>query len=513
MQNRKLLILLLVAIFLKQLVWIALIPMWHTPDEQAHFGQVQNIAEKNIAKKYNSSAEIEISETALGVRRDINGVNKFTYRPNYRIEYAPDSTMGVSEKLINSQPISQRKTLTFSEATGYPPLYYQFSAIGYKIAYNFGLINRLFFIRIWQSLIYMLNIFVFYKLAGVFIKQENQVLKLVSFIAFLPMPSFVASGVTSDNLMNLLFCTGLYMSMLVIKNGIKIKYLILTACLIIIGIYTKPHFLILAPIFWSAMLIYSLRTGKMRTLILITLLCFGFLPVIFSFFYPVLWEDFLTTKRITSLLPEVAYPINSSSDHANLGPYFYTSLVKTYRETLPWFWGIFRWLSMTLDRWYYRILNLMTFIAPIFGFIYALKNIKRKKDVLFWQIVFLLFSVLIYGFVLFFWDYLFFLSHGFSFGIQGRYYFPVIFPIVFLIYYFSPFKKILPFVSIIFNFYALFKIASSYYSVSNFGEFIIQASQYKPLYFKGNNLIMIILLYVLFLIVYLIKLLRYEKND
>ncbi len=36
---------LLVAAFANALVWIILVPIWQYPDEQAHFSQVQNIAE------------------------------------------------------------------------------------------------------------------------------------------------------------------------------------------------------------------------------------------------------------------------------------------------------------------------------------------------------------------------------------------------------------------------------------------------------------------------------------
>ena len=33
---------LLVVIFLKQILWLGIVPLWQFPDEQAHFAQVQN---------------------------------------------------------------------------------------------------------------------------------------------------------------------------------------------------------------------------------------------------------------------------------------------------------------------------------------------------------------------------------------------------------------------------------------------------------------------------------------
>jgi len=38
--KNKLLLLLLLGHFLKELVWLAIIPIWHFPDEEQHFSEV-----------------------------------------------------------------------------------------------------------------------------------------------------------------------------------------------------------------------------------------------------------------------------------------------------------------------------------------------------------------------------------------------------------------------------------------------------------------------------------------
>ena len=86
--KHKLLILLLLVHLLKELVWLAVIPMWHAPDEEQHFGQVAYMAEFNrTPMNYDKdiNKEIDKSSELLGTKREIKGTNQFTYHPEYRI--------------------------------------------------------------------------------------------------------------------------------------------------------------------------------------------------------------------------------------------------------------------------------------------------------------------------------------------------------------------------------------------------------------------------------------------
>lgn len=511
MNSKRFFILLLVVAFLKQLLWIALIPIWQTPDEQAHFAQIQNIAENNNQYQYDdpnfktTSREIEISEILLKTKRDERGNNSYTYRPNFNIEYT-NNFVGKYEHQINNQSVGNRKKLTIKEATGYPPLYYQFAGVAYKTTYQAGLIDRIFVIRFWQTIIFLLTVFVYYLSAKLICGEKIDAIYFTIFISFLPMLSFVSAGITSDNLMNLLFPTGLYLCLLNIKIGVKTKNLFLFFVLAVVGILTKPHFIIIIPIYWLSLAVSCAINKELKKFALLNILFVFATPLVFSIFYPVWWADFLITRNLSSLFPEIGnISLTSSSVNMSLWGYLIVSIQKTYRETIPWFWGIFRWLSFSLDRWYYRIWNLITIVSFIFGALFFRKKMKTT-------IIFMISSVAIYFFILFFWDYLFFLSHGFSFGIQGRYYFPVLFPIIFLIYYYFPFKKLLPVLTIIFNSYALIKLSASYYNFSSLSSFLIQASQYKPWYFKGPCLIFWVAAYATTLAFFLIKLIRDKKE-
>ena len=63
----------ILTLLIKQILWLAFIPIWQFPDEQAHFAQVQNIAENQSSasnQKLSTSREIFESEKLFGTNRD-----------------------------------------------------------------------------------------------------------------------------------------------------------------------------------------------------------------------------------------------------------------------------------------------------------------------------------------------------------------------------------------------------------------------------------------------------------
>src|SRR5688500_11506628 len=109
--------LLLIGVFLKQVAFAAVTPIWHTPDEQAHFAQVAFFAETGQMPYYpeDLNKEILISERLLGTERDERGNNKFTFHPEYRIEYT-DSLIGRYEEEIKNLPKKYRTEFVKQEA-------------------------------------------------------------------------------------------------------------------------------------------------------------------------------------------------------------------------------------------------------------------------------------------------------------------------------------------------------------------------------------------------------------
>ena len=208
----KILKLLLIAAFFNALTWIVLIPVWQYPDEQAHFAQVQDIAElrKVPINNVDTSYEIALSEKILGTQRDGFGNNKYTYHPEYKIDFSETKT-GLFEESIINLPISSRTTLVKHESTFNPPIYYIMSSVVYKLFYTGNLFVRIFAIRVMSAAIFIGTIFLTYKIGKIiFYKYYGLSLVLSSLVAFKPMLVYSSSGILPDSLVNLLFTIMIY---------------------------------------------------------------------------------------------------------------------------------------------------------------------------------------------------------------------------------------------------------------------------------------------------------------
>src|SRR3972149_556362 len=104
MMRKEIIIFVLILLFIKQILWTAIVPLWHFPDEQAHFAQAVYLAEKGTQPpdgEFDLTEEIRISENLLGTERDKSGNNRFTFHPEYKIPYS-NKFVGLYEKEIQS---------------------------------------------------------------------------------------------------------------------------------------------------------------------------------------------------------------------------------------------------------------------------------------------------------------------------------------------------------------------------------------------------------------------------
>lgn len=511
--------LLFLAAFFNALSWIILIPIWQYPDEQAHFAQVQNLAELGyLPKKTNdTSYEIALSEQILGTQRDGFGNNKFTYHPEYKIEYS-DSIHGLLETTITDLDKSSRIQFVKRESTFNPPLYYFLGSIFYRMAYAGNLFNRVYSVRIMSLLIFMGSVFLSFKIGQLIFENEALLpMTLVSFVAFKPMLVFASTGVLPDTLTNFLFTTVLFFCLKIIKAGFETRTIILLVLTVLFGVLTRQQFLISVFIILTSTLYQAFKKFSDLRWIFASIVIF---LVLFYFSNTILISTpFFTHLRVPEIFDAGFLGLRSLSLTTFIG-YFGWALRHTFSEVWPWYWGVYRWLSFTLPPIYYQIINRLVIISLIglaIKIFLIVKNREiQKQDI---YISFLVMASLVYFLILTVWDYLFWLKNGFSFGIQGRYFFPLVvahmtillvgLKEVFLII-FKKYAKLailaLPVLMIIFNNLSLFHLAASYYDTSNLTTFIVQASQYKPYIIKGNILSLILLINFLTQIILILRL-------
>ena len=113
-------------------------------------------------------------------------------------------------------------------------------------------------------------------------------------------------------------------------------------------------------------------------------------------------------------------PAGGVSD-ISLIDYLKFRLPKLAFEMWPWFWGVFKWLGVTLPAIVMKIITRAAIICGIGLLLTRLKNKYVRASILF------VFTYILY---LFLWDWRLMQSMGYSQGLQGRYLFPVIVPIM-----------------------------------------------------------------------------------
>lgn len=491
--------------FLTGLIWIVIVPIWHFPDEQSHFGQVAFLAEKGRNPKGNEldlTEEIYISEQLLGTARDNLGNNRFTFHPEYRIEYS-DSLMGKYEASIAAlAKTNAKKTFVYQEAARYPITYYVPASIIYKLLYAQDLFTRVFAVRFWSLILFIITVYLTYKI-GILLNPPDKLFAqaLTILVGFQPMMVFSNLGVNSDALGNLVFTAFIYYCLTLIKSGFSLKNIIILIGVSILSIYTKPQFIVTIPIILILFIFIYIRDNKKTPWSKIII---GSAVLLF------ITHLLLNLMRLgtVNLIIEAVARFNLESFIKFSKEY---TLTHTISEVLPWYWGIYDWLGVTYSRTVHRIINRVTFVSLI-GFVYWLigsfRNYNwKKKEVQ--SIYFLILTNLAFFGVLSVYDWYSWYTTKYQLGIQGRYYFPLITShmIILLIGWYTLFswsKKLrnllvlLLEISMIFlNFIALYTVSVTYYNLNSFNVFIKQVSQYKPWFVKGPVLFLVFILLLL----------------
>ncbi|MDP2633032.1 MAG: DUF2142 domain-containing protein [Candidatus Curtissbacteria bacterium] len=504
---------LIFAIFFNLLAWQIIVPIWHFPDEQAHFGQVAFRAEHGRSQAYHelsTNSEIAISEELLKTKRDAFGNNSFTYHPEFKIEYSP-TFIGPYETQIESlNNVEYRKKEIQEESTRYPPLYYFLASNIYNLFGESDLFARVYAVRFLSVLIFTaISLAVFLVSKQIFPKSRFLQISLISMIVFMPMFVFSVSGVTSDGLFILLFMLSLYLiaKPLYTKLGTKDSFLLLA--LIIAGISTKFQFQIIwLPLFYVIFVLFiKMETRKKLFLFAKTVIVLPLFLIAVNFLY--YYVNGYGNPNLKQLLRLPIIPdITEVSDvQINLTfiDYLQNTFARMIREVLPWYFGVFKWLSLTLPPIFYKIINRLLILSFIGLLIWLVKLVRQKKPKLGQEvklISFHAFTSAAYFSALVIFDWFFINKHGFPFGIQGRYFFPTIIAHVGLVFvgllvlFPKSFKKwaaaVLVIGVVVFNYFSLFWVASHYYDLGSFNTFITQASQYKPEIFKGTAILLIL---------------------
>jgi 4-amino-4-deoxy-L-arabinose transferase-like glycosyltransferase len=444
-----------------RLIWVVIVPPWLAPDEPDHYVYTSHLAEQAqiphppyLAYPFYPK---EQSESVLLTHvADLD--SGFSGIPRSILPYLPVS-YDYGPARTYAGPIADRLTSSGGRATPYPPLYYLLDAVPYALVKHAPILTRLYAARSGSAVFGALSCVFGYLLAYEVRRQRRWGLTLALCMALLPMYVFDTAVVNNDAAMTcfatlliwlaarvwtrpalslrLAFAVGIASGLVLLTKPTALSVVVVAGIVMLRKI--APHaspagqqlrtFLATGGVYamgvgalygpWLAFRLYYFHGIVLGTTPFAPLVRFvmGLSPVAAAA---------SNTGPVPSPTLAAAYsPWTYARYEADKGPaYFYWLLIKT-------FWGYFGWLSLPLAAWVYVPIVIFYLIGLIGLGIQLIQQPQRRRAL--W---------LLCGFVL---AHLFFLfqvvnynvyratGSDAAFGLQGRYFFPILAPLLLLL--------------------------------------------------------------------------------
>ncbi|MGC6583586.1 DUF2142 domain-containing protein [Paenibacillus sp. Dod16] len=452
----------LTIMLIKGLVWTFIIPPLQNPDEPVHFAYVQFMGEEN-------RMPIQTSEQSFS-----HELNLFTMAVKLNeVAFKPESKYSTNQPIYdmlskpeNNNPL-QRVSDGSNLAAGYPPGYYFFASLFYKLGYETTIIFRFYAVRIFSVLLSLVAVTLAY-FAGKKMEPNSNFLASVLAITtgMHPMFSMIGSAVNNDIMMDVVSIALLLWLFTISTGSISKKTLIIGGLLCGFGLIIKAHMVYVCGfILFSALLIFIKKYGikfTLRSAVIVSVpMLILYLP--WAFFSLRHYGSF--TGGV-SMQPQgdVSLGLKWYFQNAFLNEAgrnrFFDLWIRTY-------WAKFGWLDTRFNSILIYKLVALIVITGLTGAVYGI--IRRREN---YKIVLfcLLFSI---GNVLFLYlvEIIYF-SEYHNFMLQGRYLFTSLVPINLVLIY--GFKYIFQkhtnyvyysaaFLMILFNLMSISLIYSRYY--------------------------------------------------
>jgi len=455
---RRDLALIFVVAFGIRLLWAVITPPWQAPDETAHFTYIQHLVEqREIPRRQNTPYPLasveEVTSRDLTLFRGLTGAGT---SQGGTLPYLPITYDYYAARAYQSSG-TNRWSQAGGSATPYPPLYYFFGAIPYAVFRDAPILTRLFAIRCVTAILGALSCVFAYLLAYELRRTRRWGWALGLAMALMPMYAFITATVNNDVAMNLCATALIWLIVRAVPREDLSRPLALAVGLTSgMALLTKPAILPVVAI--AGIVVYGKLLAGLRlswNQAREAALNFGTYAIsLLALYMP--WLLFrarhygdigfaaVPVRVLTRFLTET--PVAASSAHLSVGlPPFAVSDFSlwdylSYEKGLGWryfhdlffrtFWGDFGWLDAPLaDRFYLPLIAVYA-LAGV-GLLSQIFRQPTRRPILLVllgivaaQTIFLFIGVDWFeGFVV----------RGKGLGLQGRYFFPVLAPLLFLL--------------------------------------------------------------------------------
>ncbi|MFH1206991.1 MAG: glycosyltransferase family 39 protein [Patescibacteria group bacterium] len=309
-----------------------------------------------------------------------------------------------------------------NNAAIYPPVYYLLESIPYLLFYDSGIFARLYAMRIFSAIFFLLTVFVCYKIARRIKDNFWLAFTVAAVIGFQPIFSSVASGVNNDALLTLCASLAIFFC-LKLFSSIRLRDVVFLGLTLGLGLLSKPQFIVFLPL---VLIPFAYQYFKLLTPIKILirhlLSIAGVIILVSSWWF--IWNII----QYGSLIGPPSQPaINQSMLHLPFGHYAYLIFIKYTYSFVTFFFNLTFSNASGLPIWII-IPGTLTIVSGLLLFFYQLvRQYKKGNCQFYWLYGFLVLPVILLEAL---YLYLFLhnlLGYGvYSFPVEGRYYFPVI---------------------------------------------------------------------------------------
>lgn len=427
-----LILILLVFFLVRGLIFASVIPPWQAPDEPLHYDYIHYLS---IEKKWPVLGKVAICRQVKNSLRGYYFSPIISEKMPYRLKKDLDIPENYSGPTKHDTRTSKYGMILKFNGKGrapnqiiqHPPLYYIIGAFFYLLFLKFlSFTAQIWFLRIFSVILGFATVYIGWLSAKLlFEKQPFLQYALVGFLALQPMFGYIFSVINNDSLTIFLFSFLFYLMVLTVKEGMTQKRLYLIAIIFSLGMLTKVTFIISLPAI-IFVLVFAQKKSQWPVYLIASVISF----VIFGWWYIRLLMVYGT------FLPRIDfYQPNPANGLANVSLLGYLIFTPFKNKIFSSFWGSFGWLRL---RYPYRInfiLKYMTFLVMtglgleiVIGFFRKIKwNYEMKLMILsVGLVVLLLVSILIPS-----WSGA--RKTGFIEGVQGRYLFPLMIPLAYLL--------------------------------------------------------------------------------
>jgi hypothetical protein len=250
---------LLLAVGALQVVgWDVALPAFQGPDEAAHFGYVQYLAE--TGRIPNSSGAAKPNSTQAGaLLRDLNleaTLGNLTGRPAWS---SLDLTLWRSVER-SLPPGSAANGSGPNQIAKNPPLYYAVMAVPYRLLLWLPLLKRLFLMRLFSSLFYLATIALTWVLAGELLGRVRWKQTLATgVVALQPKLAFMGAVINADILLIALTTAFLLAAVRLVRRGATMRRVLVASLLAAAASLTQGRGLATIPVLAVALLVTWIR--------------------------------------------------------------------------------------------------------------------------------------------------------------------------------------------------------------------------------------------------------------